>query len=42
MFQPKVASCPDGELDKTEINHLLLQWENFKIFGEDSKKLLSN
>lgn len=43
MFQPNVASCPDGELDKTEINHLfLLQWEDFKIFGEDNKKLLSN
>lgn len=36
-FKAKVASHPDGELEKTEINHLfLLQWEDLKIFGEDA------
>lgn len=42
-FKPKVASNPDGELEKIEINHsFLLQWENLKIFGEDAQKLQTN
>lgn len=35
-MEPKVVSHPDGELAKTEINHLfVLQFEDLKIFGED-------
>ena len=42
-FKPEVASQPDGELEKIEINHsFLLQWENLTIFGEDAQKLHSN
>ena len=42
-LEPKVESCPDGELKKTEINHLfVLQFEDLKIFGEVVQKLHSN
>jgi hypothetical protein len=43
ILEPKVVSHPDGELEKTEINHLfILQLEDLKIFREDVQKLHSN
>lgn len=42
-LEPKVEGYPDGELEKTEINHLfVLQFEDLKIFGEVFQKLHSN
>lgn len=36
--EPKVVSHPDGELTKTEIDHLFVQFEDLKISGEDVEK----
>lgn len=41
--EPEVVSHPDGELAKTEINHLfVVQFEDLKIVGEDVEKPHSN